>query len=187
MNPSNPITPDVPAAVALPNSPLQRAWARLTRPPRFAANRLTWSLSGALLVSSIHVITMLGFDLCGCEQGDGSLGPAGATGGAGFVDSVLVAIGALFLSLVLFPPFRLSAGLYLFFFERPSRRTAVPWSVAFHLTAHLLTLSFLGLGLTTNLWVPLVIATVWGLWLPRLMDRERESGELPWHSPSGRG
>lgn len=178
------MNPDVPAAVALPRSGLQRTWARVIRPPRFAANRLTWSLSGALLVSSIHVITQIGFCLCRCEQQDSSIGHAG---GASFVDSVLIAVGALFLSLVLFPPFRLSAGLYFLFFERPSRRTAVPWSVAFHLAAHLLTLSFLALPFTTNLWVPLTIATVWGLWLPRLMDRERETGELPWHTPSGRG
>jgi hypothetical protein len=177
-----PPMPPVPSAVLLPRTLAQRAWARLLQPPRFAANRLTWSLSGALVVASIHVLTMIGFDLCLCGH-DGDAHVKSVT----FADTVLVAIGALFLSLTLFPPFRLSAGLYFFFFERPSRRTAVTWSVLFHLAAHLVTLWFLDLSLATNLWVPIAIAGLWGVWLPRLMDREREAGELPWQSPSGRG
>jgi hypothetical protein len=177
-----PPVPPVPSAVLVPRTLAQRAWARLINPPRFAANRLTWSVSGALVVASIHVITLVGFDLC-MRGHEAEPHVSNIT----FADTVIVAIAALFISLMLFPPFRLSAGLYFFFFERPSRRTAVTWSVLFHFAAHLVTLWFLDLSLATNLWVPLVIAALWGLWLPRLMDRERELGELPWQSPSGRG
>lgn len=160
----------LPTAIAAPrdgNARLYRFVVDLfTRPPRFARNRLTWALSAALVASVIHLITVFGLRVCGCEL-DGE--PAHR---AALADTLLLAIASLFFSLALFPPLRLAAGLYFLLVRRADARWTAAWIAGTQAAAHVTALAFLGLPLTLHLWVPLAVGGLWGAWLPRVAPPE---------------
>lgn len=160
----------LPAAIAAPRDGNARVFRFVvdlfTRPPRFARNRLTWALSAALVASVIHLVTVFGLGVCGCEL-DGE--PAHR---AELFDSILLAIASLFLSLALFPPLRLAAGLYFLLVRRADARWTAAWIAGTQAAAHVTALAFLGLPLTLHLWVPIAVGGLWGAWLPRVAPPE---------------
>ncbi|MEZ4358858.1 MAG: hypothetical protein R3B48_01660 [Kofleriaceae bacterium] len=153
-----------PVAVVTHASLARRLARRLAEPPRWASSLSLWTLSASFLASVGHVLSVFARE----EQ----------LGTIYLWRSLGIFFFAALTACVLFVPLLLSAVMYLVLFRTYGPRSGALWSLAVHIPAHLVIVAwFLGLPWYTNLYVPLLVAGLWGLWLGSLA-RRREPARL---------
>jgi hypothetical protein len=135
-----------------------RLVARVIEPPQWASSLFAWSLSAAFAAGLLHMLAYLG--------NHGSLLELRMKGSLG-----VLALSVIFV-LALFLPLLISAGLYLALISHRTPRNGAVWCVGVHTAAHIAVMIFLAKPLTCHLVVPLFVAGLWGLWLPRVGNPE---------------
>jgi hypothetical protein len=156
-----PLAPQpLPTASVLAQSVWQRMLIRGLQTPRWARTRGTWALSAGFAAGALHLLSLLIL-----------FGPSDALYQIvtpNLETLIFTCIGTLIGTLTFSVPLWSSAGFYFAFFK-PRRLTAVIWCMSFHVLAHLGVIALFETSpqaLLCTIHVPLLVAGLWGLWLP---------------------
>jgi hypothetical protein len=154
----------LPSASLLERSVGKRILARLLQTPRWARTRSTWAISAGFAAGALHLLSAIILS--------GEFGALYEIGKPDLETLIGTCIGTLVVTFAFFIPLWCSAGLYFGLF-RPRRLTAVIWCVGFHVLAHIGLIALFNpssRAMLVNIHVPLLIAGLWGLWLPGSED-----------------
>lgn len=138
----------------------RRLLARLLQTPRWARTRGTWALSAGFAAGALHLLSVIILA--------GELDALYEIGKPDLEALIGTCIGTCVVTFAFFVPLWCSATCYFAFFK-PRRLSAVIWCVSFHVLAHVGVIALFeasSRAMLVNIHVPLVIAGLWGLWLP---------------------
>jgi hypothetical protein len=166
------VFPKLPAASLVERNVWNRWLAFALRTPRWARTRSNWALSAGFAAGALHLLSLLILS--------GQLDALYEIGKMDLETLIGTCIGTVIVTLAFFVPLWCSAGFYCAFFK-PRRLTAAIWCLSFHVLAHLGIIAMFEStwqAMLVNIHVPILVAGVWGLWLPGAEDEPRRDSLL---------